>query len=159
MTLHIDYNHQCPRCGALYIPYGTDVACPQCGHVEKERFDFIPKAADSALHNLRAGSFIPGSWWVGSFGDHVLHILFMILERHRTGNAEESFETVARRFVDAGKWGNQLYAKEHIFQLACDVHQEINKRPPLPPRMPRPPETRAPKRKKWWPFSRQRCRH
>ncbi|MGB9877236.1 MAG: hypothetical protein ACPLPS_05670 [bacterium] len=59
MTLHIHYDHQCPNCGAFYIPY-EDVPCPNCGLMEEERFDFIPQAVESLLYNLhRYGSYFP----------------------------------------------------------------------------------------------------
>jgi hypothetical protein len=43
MTLHIHYTHQCPSCGAYYIPCDKNVPCPRCGVVEQERFDLSQK--------------------------------------------------------------------------------------------------------------------
>ncbi|WXG46619.1 MAG: hypothetical protein WED05_08190 [Candidatus Atabeyarchaeum deiterrae] len=62
MTLHINYDHQCPKCEAYYIPY-DDVPCPRCGLVEKERFDHITRATRSLLFNLdNYGSYVPPAW-------------------------------------------------------------------------------------------------
>ena len=85
MTLHVHYDHQCPNCMAYYIPYDKDVPCPCCGFVEQERFDFIPQAAMSAHYNLETqGSYVPGAWYTGSLGDHILSLLFPLLEKYRT---------------------------------------------------------------------------
>jgi hypothetical protein len=137
MTLHITYNHQCPECKALYIPYDYDVKCPNCGLLEKERFDYIPRAAASALYNLRDGRYVPGAWWVGSYGDQVLLFVFMMLEQHRTNEDGTDFPHIARAFVDNVDWGDQEYAKEHVFAIACRVYEEIGKRQSA---------------KKWWQF-------
>ena len=52
MTLHIDYNHNCSKCETAYIPYDAEVACPKCGLLEPDPYDFVGEAAESALHNL-----------------------------------------------------------------------------------------------------------
>lgn len=129
MTLHIDYNHKCRECKAFYIPYDEDIPCPRCGCVEEDRFDFIPQAADSALYNLRDGSYYPGAWYISSYADHVLHLVFIILEHHRT-NGGSKFEDVARRLVNKMKWGDQEYARDHVFAIACRVYEEIQRRSP-----------------------------
>jgi hypothetical protein len=127
MTLHVPYTHQCPDCGAFYIPYG-DVTCPRCGRWEPERFDFIPRAADSVLFNLqRYGSYEPAAWWVGGLGDHLLSLLFSILERHRR-DPSRPFAAVARAAVEAMDWGDQAYVKEHFYGIAVRVYEEIERR-------------------------------
>jgi uncharacterized Zn finger protein (UPF0148 family) len=64
LTLHIFYTHQCHKCGAFYIPYDKDVPCPNCGLVEKERFDYIPRATESLNFNLKEyGRYIPPAWY------------------------------------------------------------------------------------------------
>jgi len=129
MTMHIKYDHICPQCEAMYIPYDSDVPCPMCGTIEDERFDFIPQAAASALVNLKiGGKYIPGAWWASSYADHVLQIVFQFLEAHRLADADSEFSSVARECVDRGVWGNQEYAKEHMFAIACRVYEEIQRR-------------------------------
>jgi hypothetical protein len=141
MTLHIKYDHHCPECEAPYIPYDQDVKCPRCGLLEEDRFDYIPKAADSALHNLHKGSYVPGAWWVGTYGDHVLRLVFIMLEQHRTDADGREFSAIARAFVENVDWGDQEYTREHVFAIACRVHEEIQARPLL---------SKSPKR--WWQF-------
>jgi hypothetical protein len=81
MTVHDNYTHQCPKCEAYYIPY-DDVPCPRCGLVETERYDFIPIALASVRWNIEMyGFYVPGAWFVGGLGDHLLLILFHIFER------------------------------------------------------------------------------
>lgn len=139
MTLHIHYTHQCAQCEAFYIPYHAVVACPRCGAQENEPFsDFILQAANSALYNQSASalfghgeSFVPGAWFSASLGDHILQLLFGVLEQHRLQKDDAdalSFDQVARRAVDTMKWGNQEYLQEHFYQIALEVHQEIERK-------------------------------
>ena len=126
MTLHIQYDHECRHCGAYCIPYDK-VPCPRCGRMERKRFDFIPQAAQSALFNLRSqGCYVPAAWWVGSFADHLLLLLFRMLERHRE-DASRPFEVVAREEVERMEWGEQEYGKEHLYAMALRVYEEIGR--------------------------------
>jgi hypothetical protein len=126
MSVHIDYDHQCPRCGAYYIPY-EDVPCPNCGLMEEERFDFVPQAVDSLLYNLNSyGSFLPPTWWVGSLGDHILRILFIIFEAFRQ-SGEADFPSFAEQVLAEGDWGDQQYLEKHIYGIALRVYEEIEK--------------------------------
>ena len=129
MSLHIPYTHQCPQCSAFYIPYDETVRCPRCGAQEdkSEVFEaFIRQAAHSAEFNLNSlGSYIPPAWWVGTFGDHILHLLFKILEAHRITEGSKPFAEVARQAVDQMDWGNQEYVREHLYQIALRVHEQV----------------------------------
>lgn len=128
MTLHISYSHQCAHCSAFYIPFEEAVVCPQCGAHEAEIFaTFISEAADSANFNLHSGSYVPGAWFVGSFADHVLYLLFAILEAHRTQEGQTPFDQVARRFVDQMDFGDQDYLREHLYQIALNVKAQLDK--------------------------------
>jgi hypothetical protein len=125
MTLHITYNHQCPKCNAFYIPYG-DAPCPNCGLLEPERFDFIPRAANSAMFNLRRhNSYAPAVWYVGTFGDHILGLLFPMLDQHRQ-DPSRPFTTIAREAVERMNFEEQVYLKEHLYNIAIRVYDEIH---------------------------------
>ena len=68
MTLHIKYDHRCPKCGADYIPY-NQVPCPNCGQIEGDRFDYVSLAAESIIFNLqRFGMCQPPMWLVNFLG-------------------------------------------------------------------------------------------
>ena len=129
MTLHIPYTHECPQCSAFYIPFDETVRCPSCGLQEDKSatFDtFVEQAAHSAQFNLQSyGSYIPPAWWVGTFGDHILHLLFPILEYHRTLKVPKSFAVVAREAVDQMEWGDQEYVREHFYQIALEVQSRM----------------------------------
>lgn len=129
MTLHIPYNYQCSQCEAFYIPYDATIDCPNCGAKTPATdvfASFIERAADSARFNLRSNdSYIPGAWYIGSYGDHILSLLFRILEIHRTQEAAQSFAEVARQCVDDMQWGDQQYARDHIYQIALKVHEQL----------------------------------
>ena len=129
MTIHCIYDHQCPECEVHYIPYDKDVPCPKCGMIEEKRYDFISRAAGSALFNLKEyESFVPFMWYTGGLGDHILSLIFGILEAHCRDLSGKSFQVFAREWVDCGDWGDQLYLREHVFGIACRVFDQIETR-------------------------------
>lgn len=131
MTLHINYTHQCPKCGAYYLPYDRDVPCPKCGLVEEERFDFVSPAVESVLFNLAEyRSYVPPAWWTGSLADKILLDLFMIFEKfEKHGKSEKSektdFKTYVGRELEKWEWGDQTYLKNHVYGIAIRVREEI----------------------------------
>jgi hypothetical protein len=129
MTWHIHYTHQCGSCSAFYIPYDADVMCPQCGKNEDEvKEDFISEAAGSASVNLReGGSYMPGAWYASSFADHILHLLFLVLEEHREAKKSKPFDQVAREVVDKIDFGEQTYLRGHLYDIALKVKAELDK--------------------------------
>ena len=127
MTLHVVYNHECPKCQAHYIPY-DDISCPNCGWHEEERFDYIPQAAGSVKYNLRRyGSYVPPAWWVGSLGDHILHILFYVFENYRQQTDTKDFSEYASIYLSRVNWGDQSYLRNHLAAIALRVHDEMEK--------------------------------
>src|SRR5262249_16868813 len=121
MTLHVVYNHQCPECGAYYIPYDL-VPCPRCGWQEAERFDYIPQATASMLFNKRhGGRYTPGAWWVGSLGDHILHLLFGLFDAYEEEGSGVSFPPWAEARLAACNWGEQTYLQAHVAGIAVRV--------------------------------------
>lgn len=130
MTLHVVYNHQCEQCQAHYIPYDSDVPCPKCGTVEIERFDYIPQAAQSVRYNLeRYGSYVPGAWWVGSLGDHILHILFHLYEGYRMLPEKPDFDVYVRDSLERMNWENQVFLRDHIYNIALRVRELVPQEP------------------------------
>jgi len=126
LTLHINYDHQCPKCEAYYVPY-DDVPCPRCGLVEKERFDCITRAARSLLFNLdNYGSYVPPAWWVSSLGDHILQILFGIFEKFKKSE-EKDIIKFSEDCLPEADWTGQKYLESHISRIASRVNQEIDK--------------------------------
>jgi hypothetical protein len=126
MTLHIYSDHRCLQCEAWYVPYDKAVPCPRCGLVEEGRVDFVPRAVSSARINLREqGSYQPAAWAVSCYADHLMMLLFMILECHRKEVPTRPFDEVARECVEAMDWGGQPYGKEYLYQLALRVHAEL----------------------------------
>jgi hypothetical protein len=126
MTLHIHSDHRCSQCEAWYVPYDKAVPCPRCGLVEESRVDFVPRAVSSARINLREqGSYQPAAWAVSCYADHLMLLLFMILECHRKGVPTRPFGEVARECVETMDWGDQPYGKEYLYQLALRVHVEL----------------------------------
>jgi hypothetical protein len=125
MSLHIMYDHQCPKCAAYYIPYEQNIVCPNCGLDENEVDDIVPQLVHSANYQKNVyGCYTPIAWWVGSFGDHVALLLFEILDKFNV-QKEKEFIEFSREYVDNRKWGNQLYLKEHIRNLSYKVYLEI----------------------------------
>ena len=125
MTIHVDYDHQCARCNALYIPYDIAIACPKCNLLEPERFDFISQALGSMHFNkATTGSFLPGGWYVGSLGDHILFLLFTLFHKYEH-SSNIDFNIFARKFLEAKKWADQEYLKDHVYGIATRLFEEI----------------------------------
>jgi len=100
MTLHIHYDHKCPKCETPYVPYDAEVACPKCGLLEADRYDFVSEAANSALFNLNEfGQYTPMMWMVLSFGDELLSQAFYMLELHRIAS-ELPFNDLGQIYYD-----------------------------------------------------------
>tara|TARA_B100001123_G_scaffold267470_1_gene297773 strand:- start:910 stop:1233 length:324 start_codon:yes stop_codon:yes gene_type:complete len=91
MTIHIDYNHSCSGCEALYIPFDEGIVCPKCGLGEPETFDYIPQAVASMKFNKADGRYRPGAWMVGSLGDHVLNLMFSLFDEFESEQQNEEF--------------------------------------------------------------------
>jgi hypothetical protein len=128
MSLHVRYEHQCPSCAAHYIPYDYDVPCPKCGTVETGRFDFIPKAAASAsLNAMRAGCYVPPAWYVSGLADHILWIVFSVLEEHRTNADGQGIAEFATEMLGRMQWGEQIYLRDHVQGIVCRVRQQLDK--------------------------------
>lgn len=126
MSLHIYYDHQCPECQAHYVPYSDAVVCPRCGFKEDTVDNIIPQLVYSAQYQMDTmGFYTPIAWWVGSFGDHVAFVIFELLDRC-SFKKEEDFDAIATDFFDNRDWGDQLYLKEHIRDIARLVYLEIN---------------------------------
>jgi hypothetical protein len=128
LTLHIHYNHQYPKCEAYYIPFDNAVPCPNCGLVEEERFDFVPKAAGSIMFNLHEyGSYAPDGWGVSSLGDHILLILFGVFESFRLSRRSD-FEVFTKERLSKAEYGDQKYLEKHIYEIAVRVYEEMQSR-------------------------------
>ncbi|HAM36734.1 MAG TPA: hypothetical protein DEB40_01500 [Elusimicrobia bacterium] len=123
MTLHVSCGYQCLGCGAFYLPFAPGVLCPKCGKTGDQTIDFVPQAAQSLRFNLQSyGSYWPAAWYVGSLGDHVLKLLFMVFEGFRkSGYAEERFEAYLEERLSAMDWAEQSYLKDHVRVIAVAV--------------------------------------
>jgi len=130
MTLHLDYSHQCPECKAYFIPYKKDFKCPNCGKVSEITIpNFISEAVDSIQFNLSEhGSYQPPAWYVGSFGDHVMSLLFKIFEAKRISKRKISFDEFAKEYLSKMIWKTQEYLEKHILELAIEVEKKLGKK-------------------------------
>jgi hypothetical protein len=127
MTVHASYTHQCPACEAFYMPF-DQVPCPWCGLIEKERDEFfIPLAVSSVRWNIQMdGSYVPGAWFVGGLGDHLLLIVFYIFERWRE-HPEHDFPDAVEKELSPRDWGDQAYLKNHVATMSERILQELNR--------------------------------
>lgn len=126
-TIHINYNHSCPKCKAMYVPFGEDVPCPRCGMVETKRFDFVTRAAESAQLNLATnGSYLPHTWWVSSLADFVLYVCFEILEQHRKDGGIYHIDQVAKEVVEGTDMADKPYLREHVYEASLAVYDRLN---------------------------------
>lgn len=124
MTLHVRYSHQCPNCDAHFIPYDSDVLCPNCGQPPDidDVFPFIGRAAASVNFNLASyGSYVPPAWYIGSLGDHFLYILFGLFEAYRQAGRPADFPEFSAMYLNRPNWGDQAYLRDHIGAIAHAV--------------------------------------
>jgi hypothetical protein len=125
MSIHVAFNHQCKQCGAFYVPYDTDIPCPKCGIIEDERFDYIHRAAYSLrMNKMLSGAYTPGAWYVGSLGDHILHLLFPLFDAYEKEHDKPFNEFAAAWFSD-NDWKDQQYLQGHIIGIAIRLHEEL----------------------------------
>ena len=124
MTLHVNYDHKCSECGALYIPYHAEIHCPKCGVIEEEYFDYIAKAAASLCFNRREGSYTPAAWYVGSLGDHILGILFRLFDAFEEASSAD-FGSFAVEYLARMDWGDQTYLQMHVYEISRELHNVL----------------------------------
>jgi len=124
MTLHIHYDHECPKCEAFYIPYDDRIPCPNCGLIESERIDYIEQATNSMQFNKADGRYTPGAWYVGSLGDHVLNLLFPLFDAYDEEKPDD-FEAFAASFLGQMGWDDQLYLEKHILGIAVRLNETL----------------------------------
>lgn len=125
MTVHINYNHRCAECGAVYIPYGEEVRCPKCGLFEQGRFsDFVRQAAGSALYNFRTeGNYMPMAWACSSLADSLLMFLFQMFDGYVAHGNGKSFDKFAREFVRRSHFADTEYLRGYTGDLGCRVYE------------------------------------
>lgn len=121
--MHVVYDHKCLGCGAHYIPFEEDIVCPKCNLMEPEIFDYIPQAVASMKINKAQGKYMPGAWWVGSLGDHILHIMFNLFDEFEQQN--EEFSVFARNYLSQMEWGDQAYFQAHVLEIAIRIYGEL----------------------------------
>ena len=124
MTMHVEYDHNCGECGAHYIPFDKGIVCPKCGLDESETFDYIPQAVESMKLNKLDGKYMPGAWWVGSLGDHVLKIMFNLFDEFEL-EKNKDFTTFSRNYLSQFEWGDQAYLEEHVLEISIRIHKEL----------------------------------
>jgi len=124
MSLHIGYDHQCPDCSASYIPYDSDVSCPKCGHMESERFDFVPEAIESMKYNKLDGKYTPPAWLDGDISDHILLLLFWLFDAYEASD-NINFELFASEWFPELDWQDQQYMCQYMVRLGCRIFEAL----------------------------------
>jgi hypothetical protein len=72
------------------------------------------------------GSYVPGAWFIGGLGDHLLWIVFHIFERWRE-HPESGFEDAVERELSPRDWGDQVYLKNHVALMAQRIDEEMQR--------------------------------
>jgi hypothetical protein len=126
MSLHIYYDHQCPGCGAQYIPYDR-VPCPRCGLIEADRSDFISRAVLSLLANKRDhGSYTPRGWAVPSFGDQVVRLLFLLYDAYEHQAEGQVLERYCTEWLtECVQWDDAEHLRDHVRDIALRVWGDL----------------------------------
>jgi len=124
--IHIMHDHKCSQCKAFYLPYEKGVVCPNCGFHEEDVYDIVPKLTQIAKLQIdKIGLYTPIVWWKGSFVDNVALLIFQALDAFEEDGGED-FKQFVQEYFDNKKWGNQLYMKNHVKDLAYRVYLSIN---------------------------------
>lgn len=126
MTIHMFYDHQCPKCQTKYVPYAVNIPCPTCGNVEEQVFEeFIPRAVESCRFNLtETRSYVPVCWSMCGFADEVLYYIFGILEDYRTSPKEKTFSVLVDESITKGNLG---YLRDQMYDMVVRVHEELER--------------------------------
>jgi len=126
MSLHIMYTHRCKNCESRYIPYQKNLKCPKCGIKEDEECSVVEDIVKSALfQKISYGKYTPIAWWLGSFADQIAFYIFKMLD-YFSKQDNNNFANFARNYVNEMEW-EEVYLKEHIYEIACLVHEELEK--------------------------------
>jgi hypothetical protein len=126
MTRHIYYDHQCPACGAHFVPYETGVACPRCAKPSDQVFDFVTPAIDSMLANKKKlGRYVPRGWYINGIADHVLHILFYLFDEHEADQPDRDIAAFAAEYLELLDWEDEGYLRGHVHAIAVKLGQRL----------------------------------
>lgn len=127
MSLHFHQpNYACQKCEALFIPYQTNIPCPQCGHISnidiEEYADTIQLIAGSMrLHKMKTGYYFPGVWATMCLLDHIQSIIFRTFDAMEDMKPENEKVFLAEVLKNKFKWGDQEYLEAHIREIAFEV--------------------------------------
>ena len=114
MTIHIQYDHTCPECGASYIPYGTSVRCPRCGVFEEEGrlIHYIEMAAHSCRNNfVYHGRFTPVAYATTTLSDVLLYWVFCLLDEFTAKGKPQSLTDFACDYASETEFTGQEYLR------------------------------------------------
>jgi hypothetical protein len=88
----------------------TTTSAPSAGHITFHSIKRcrVPSAVKSSpsvstlfprqpanMNLMNGGHYVPVAWWVGSLGDHILTIIFGLLDEHREDTAQRAFPVIA----------------------------------------------------------------
>jgi DNA-directed RNA polymerase subunit RPC12/RpoP len=129
MSLHINYDYECPECGAEYIPYDNEVPCPKCGFLEKKRYAaFVEDVVQAMGYNALTGfGCMPAAYTITCIADSVSIFLFKLFECYSQYRDEQSFESFVQEFIRNSYFEDAEYMREYMGVLAHRVYQEITR--------------------------------
>ena len=117
-------SYQCTSCQAYFIPFEQGLPCPRCGARAAEFQDFVAEvAAGLRMHKEWYGRYTPGAYFVGSLAEKVFHILCMAFDAAREA---EDFQAALEDHLAKIDWGDHLYARDHILQIAVRAKQRLD---------------------------------
>ena len=71
------------------------------------------------------GSYIPPAWGTGSFADHLLMLVFQVLDYYESGPMGWAFSEAASAAVGQMDWGDQDYLERYVHSVACRVYEGL----------------------------------
>lgn len=129
MSLHIDYDHKCPECGAEYVPYDLDIPCPNCGLLEKKRYEsFVEETIESMCYNTLTGfGFYPSAWYCTCLADDILLFIFRVFAVYENYREEESWEHFLHEYIRDSTFDDYEYLRDYMRVLAQRIHDTMEK--------------------------------
>jgi len=90
-------------------------------------YDVVSALVHSANYQKSEyGFYTPIARWSGSYADHIALYLFQLFDAHYEQN-DKDFEHYALDYINNSVWENQEYAKNHIYEIALLVFEELEK--------------------------------
>lgn len=119
-------DHECKKCGVMFIPFEQGVPRPGCGAISNVATDFVEEAIEGLMiHKRSYRRYTPHGYIVGSFNEHVFLLLCLAFDATK---GAKDFEAALQSHLSMCPWGSQKYLSSHVFDIALPVRENMQAR-------------------------------